>query len=163
VREQKDAQEYLNVLFDRLESLLKPTSQKYLLQNVFGGKTCSIMRCKNCGNLRKNSEAFFNLSLEVKNQKDIYDGLQKIIKGENISDYQCEACNKRVELEKKVTIDKLPNLLIIHLQRIIFDFDTMRNQKLNDRVEFPEQLCLKEYMTDYVIKKDKLLEEKQKK
>jgi len=39
----------------------------------------------------------------------------------------------------------------------------MRNQKLNDRVEFPEQLCLKEYMTDNVIKKDKLLEEKQKK
>lgn len=115
------------------------------------------MRCKNCGNLRKNSEEFFNLSLEVKNQRDIYDGLKKIIKGENISDYQCEACNKRVELEKKVTIDKLPNFLIIHLQRIIFDFDTMRNLKLNDRVEFPEQLNLKEYMTDHVLKQDKLL------
>jgi len=157
VREQKDAQEYLNVLFDRLESLLKGTSQKYLIQNVFGGKTCSMMRCKNCGNLRKNTEDFYNLSLEVKNQKDIYDGLRKVIQGEIIADYQCEACNKRVELEKKVTIDKLPNTLIIHLQRIIFDFDIMRNVKLNDRIEFPETLCLKEYMTEQVMKKDKLL------
>ena len=145
------------MLFDRLESLLKGTSQKYLIQNVFGGKTCSMMRCKNCGNLRKNTEDFYNLSLEVKNQKDIYDGLRKVIQGEIIADYQCEACNKRVELEKKVTIDKLPNTLIIHLQRIIFDFDIMRNVKLNDRIEFPETLCLKEYMTEQVMKKDKLL------
>jgi ubiquitin carboxyl-terminal hydrolase 34 len=30
VREQKDAQEYLNMGFDRFEELLKSTSQKYL-------------------------------------------------------------------------------------------------------------------------------------
>jgi len=29
--EQKDAQEFLNVLFDRVENVLKPTPQKYLL------------------------------------------------------------------------------------------------------------------------------------
>lgn len=52
VREQKDAQEFLNVGFDRLETLLKGTSQKYLLQNVFGGSTCSMMKCKSCGALR---------------------------------------------------------------------------------------------------------------
>lgn len=41
VAEQKDAQEFLNVLFDRLDNALKPTPKKYLLQSVFGGKTCS--------------------------------------------------------------------------------------------------------------------------
>jgi len=35
VSEQKDAQEFLNVLFDRLETALKPTPRKYLLQSVF--------------------------------------------------------------------------------------------------------------------------------
>lgn len=59
-----------------------------------------------------------------------------------------------MELEKKVTIDKLPNTLIVHLQRIIFDFDTLRNQKLNDRVEFPNVLNLEEFTTEYVLKKD---------
>ena len=36
--EQKDAQEFLNVLFDRCENALKPTSRKYLTQGIFGGK-----------------------------------------------------------------------------------------------------------------------------
>lgn len=36
--EQKDAQEFLNLLFDRLETALKPTTRKYLLQGIFGGK-----------------------------------------------------------------------------------------------------------------------------
>jgi len=155
VREQKDAQEFLNLGFDRLETLLRGTSQKYLLQNVFGGQTCSMMKCKNCGNLRQNKEDFYNLSLEVKNQSSVYDGLKKFVSGEIISDYQCEACNQRVELEKKVTIDKLPNTLIVHLQRIIFDFDTLRNLKLNDRVEFPNVLSLKEFTTKDVLAKDK--------
>jgi len=39
--EQKDAQEFLNLIFDRLENQLRGTSRKYLLQSVFGGQTCS--------------------------------------------------------------------------------------------------------------------------
>ena len=113
-----------------------------------------MMRCKNCGNLRKNIEDFYNLSLEVKNQKTLYDGLNKFVQGEIISDYKCEACSQTVELEKKVTIEKVPNTLIVHLQRIIFDFDTLRNQKLNDRVEFPNILNLKEYTSGEIMKKD---------
>jgi ubiquitin carboxyl-terminal hydrolase 34 len=38
--EQKDAQEFLNMLFDRLENQLRPTSMKYLLQSIFCGQTC---------------------------------------------------------------------------------------------------------------------------
>lgn len=41
ISEQKDAQEFLNQLFDRVENVLKPTPRKYLLQSIFGGKTCS--------------------------------------------------------------------------------------------------------------------------
>jgi hypothetical protein len=35
--EQKDSQEFFNILFERLETLLKSTSQKYLLRDVFSG------------------------------------------------------------------------------------------------------------------------------
>ena len=38
IMEQKDAQEFLNILFDRLETSLKTTTRKYLVQNIFGGK-----------------------------------------------------------------------------------------------------------------------------
>ena len=32
---QKDAQEFLNIFFDRMETQLKPTSQRFLMQDVF--------------------------------------------------------------------------------------------------------------------------------
>lgn len=86
-----------------------------------------MMICKGCGNLRQRTEDFYNLSLEVKNQKSIYDGLKKFITGETINDFQCEACNQRVDVERKTVLSRLPNMLIIHLQRIVFDFDTLQN------------------------------------
>jgi ubiquitin carboxyl-terminal hydrolase 34 len=38
---QQDVQEFLNMLFDRIEDKLKNNSQKYLLKCIFGGKICS--------------------------------------------------------------------------------------------------------------------------
>ncbi len=51
VRVQMDAQEFINVGFERLENALKPTAQKYLLQNVFQGQTASLTICRECGNI----------------------------------------------------------------------------------------------------------------
>jgi ubiquitin carboxyl-terminal hydrolase 34 len=160
VREQKDAQEFLNVAFDRLENLLKGTSQKYLLNNTFGGKTCEIQRCKNCGTTRKNSDVFFNLSLEVKNQSSIHDGLKKLTTPEIISDWKCDECNTTTDLEKTTTIADCPNTLIVHLQRITFDFEVMRNVKYNDRIEFPNVLDLKPFSTNEIMKNSDLAEKK---
>ena len=38
-----------------------------------------------------------------------------------------------------------PNTLIVHLQRIVFSFDTLQNDKVNARFEFPTLLNLKDY------------------
>jgi uncharacterized UBP type Zn finger protein len=161
VREQKDAQEFLIAAFDKLENQLKDTSQKYLLQNVFGVQTCQILKCKNCGNTRSNLEDHFFLSFEVKNQSSIFDGLKKMVSPEIISDWKCEACNQKTDLEKKSTIQRCPNTLIIHLQRITFDFDVLRTVKYNDRIEFPNVLNLKDYTTDEILKNSKETEKKQ--
>jgi ubiquitin carboxyl-terminal hydrolase 34 len=154
VREQKDTQEFLNVVFDRLEFSIKATPQKYLLQNVFGGETCSVMICKGCGNVKQNTEPFFNLTLEVKNQKSIFDGLRRLTTGETIQDYTCDACNSRVEVERKMAVQTLPNTLFLHLQRIQMDLETFMNKKLNDRVEFPNTLNMRPYMKDEVLKQN---------
>lgn len=71
VRIHQDSQEFLSMLFDRVENLLRNTSMKYLLQSVFGGKTAILMTCKNCGFQKERVEDFLNLSLEVKDQKSI--------------------------------------------------------------------------------------------
>ena len=142
--------------FDRIDSALANTSDKYLLKNVFGGKTCSINRCKNCNNVNSKYEDFYNLSLEVKNQTSIYDGLKKFISPDIISDYQCESCKQRADLERRTVIHSLPNTLIVHLQRIVFDFETMRNSKLNSKVEFPNVLNLRPFMLESILQTEKL-------
>jgi hypothetical protein len=52
-------------------------------------------------------------------------------------------------------VEKLPNTLIFHLQRIVFDMDSFVNKKLNTRVEFPNILNMRPYMKDEVLKGDK--------
>lgn len=54
-------------------------------------------------------------------------------------------------------------MLIVHLTRIVFDFDTLMNQKLNSRVEFPNVLNLKPYMMGEVMKQEKELLKRTKK
>lgn len=67
----------------------------------------------------------------------MYDSLGKLIEGEVINDYHCEGCKKKVDVSKRTLISSTPNVLIIHLTRIIFNFDTFRNDKINTYFDFP--------------------------
>jgi ubiquitin C-terminal hydrolase len=49
-----------------------------------------------------------------------------------------------------LAIKNLPNTLIVHLNRITFDIELMRNIKINDRLEFPNTLNVKKYMVEEV-------------
>ena len=151
MRVQQDAQEFLNLGFDRLEHLLKDTPQKYLCQNVFQGQSASLTICKSCGNIVQTDEDFYTLQVTVKNKPTLKASLESMIAGEMIEDYNCSACLKKVTIEKKSCLKSLPNTLIVHLNRIVFDFDSMRNLKLNDKLEFPNELNLREYMLAQVL------------
>ena len=69
--EQKDAQEFLNLIFDRLETALKETSRKHLVNGIFGGKQCSQMVCQECGKVKNRMEDYLNLSIPVKGVKSV--------------------------------------------------------------------------------------------
>jgi hypothetical protein len=51
-------------------------------------------------------------------------------------------------------IAETPNVLILHLQRIVFNFDTFRNDKLNQHFEFPTVLDLKPYSYYDVMRRE---------
>lgn len=55
------------------------------------------------------------MSLTVKDIKSVYDSLAKQVEGEVINDYQCDGCNKKVDVSKRVLIAETPNVLILHL------------------------------------------------
>jgi ubiquitin carboxyl-terminal hydrolase 34 len=102
--EQKDAQEFLNLIFDRIETALKGTSRKYLLDSVFGGKTCSQLVCSECGKVKNRLETFYNLSLTVKDIKGVYESLAKMVEGDLINDYECSGCKRKVDVSKRTLI-----------------------------------------------------------
>ena len=142
---QQDAQEFLNMIFDKLENGLKATPFKSLLDNVYGGRVCTQLICSECGKKKEREELFYNLSLEVKNLKTLHESLEKYISGEIISDYHCEGCDRRVQTTKRSCLSRFPNVLIIHLQRLVFDLDTLQNEKISSRLEFPMDLDLYNY------------------
>jgi uncharacterized UBP type Zn finger protein len=156
--EQKDAQEFLNVLFDRLETHLKPTKRKYLLQSIFAGKTCSQMVCTECGKVKNRIEDYYNLSVDI-GPRTLEESLAQLIAGETISDYNCSGCKKKVDVSKRMLIAETPSVLIVHLKRLVFNFDTFRNDKVNTFLEFPTSLDLRPYSYHEVMKKEGLVNE----
>ena len=152
---QQDAQEFLSRFIDKIESAVKPTNFKYLMQSVFGGKSCSQLVCEDgCGTAKNRFEDMFCLSLEVSNMKTIYDSLEKYISPEKIDEYQCDTCNKKVTITKRNVLSDLPNVLIIHLQRIFYNYETDRNEKINSRLDFPKILNLKNYTIEEMARKN---------
>ena len=125
------------MVFDKLENGIKETPYKQFMEGVYGGKKLYTTICQNCGEVSTRSELFYNLSLKVKNVKDIFDSLEDHNTEETISDFLCEKCNQKVEISRRCSLDRLPNVLIIHLQRLIFDLETLQNIKINSRFEFP--------------------------
>jgi uncharacterized UBP type Zn finger protein len=82
------------------------------------------------------------------------------VDGEEINDYECDTCKKKVDISRRVLLSSTPNVLVVHLQRIIFNFDTFRNDKINSLFEFPTHLDLKPYSFYEVMRKENRLGKK---
>ena len=96
------------------------------------------------------------MSLEVKNSKSLADSFNRYILGELINDYKCDFCGKKADVSKKTRISKAPHVLVIHLQRIVFNLDTFINEKITTKHEFPMNFNLHPYTLDcYESEKEK--------
>lgn len=57
----------------------------------------------------------------------------------------CEDCGEKKDARLRTCLDRLPNLLIIHLKRFELDYTIFETVKLNDRCSFPMVLDVKPY------------------
>ena len=112
------------------------------------------MVCPECGKIKNRHESFLTLSLPVRDCKSVEDALKKNLAGETISDFRCDGCNKKVELSKRTLISATPNVLILHLMRIEFNFNTENLDKINSLFKFPHQLDLKPYSYHETMKRE---------
>jgi ubiquitin C-terminal hydrolase len=151
---QQDSQEFFNNFCDKIENFLKKTKYKYIIDNIFTGKTCSSVICEKCHNVSNRFEDFYNLTLEVKNIGSLYESLEKLIVPEKIDEFNCEVCKNKVTISKRTSLAKLPNVLFVHLKRFYMDYEIERTEKINSRFEFPNTLNLKKYCIEEINKND---------
>jgi ubiquitin C-terminal hydrolase len=107
---QMDVNEFFNVLFDKLEALLKGSPQEKLLDYWFGGKISNQLICKDCPHRSERAETFYILSLEVKNKRSIKESLELYIEGEMLegdNKYMCQTCQKKVLLSWPLSLSIL--------------------------------------------------------
>ena len=146
---QQDSQEFYNNFCDKIENCLKKTKLKYIVTDVFAGKSCSSVTCENCKYVSNRFEDFYNLTVEVKNFNNLNDSLQKINVPEIIDEFKCSNCNQKVTIKKVTALNKLPNVLIVQLKRFSLNYDTGNTQKVNSKFEFPKILNLKQFCSEH--------------
>ncbi|KAJ6249219.1 ubiquitin carboxyl-terminal hydrolase faf-x-related [Anaeramoeba flamelloides] len=153
-REQKDANEYLNKLFDKIDDCLKNTKNENLLKNIYGGNLIHQIICQEKFHSSERTEDFFTVSLEVKNKRTLKESLQLFVQGDMLNknnQYHCSNCEHKVDAIKRCCFLNLPNTLIFHLKRFDFDFDLLRNVKINSLLEFPHELNMRPYTLEGII------------
>ena len=148
VRVQQDADEFMNLLFDKLEELVKNTEHEKLLRGNIGGTIVHTIESTepDLPYLGEREEHFFRVSVDVKNKKNLAEALdlyvqEELLEGDN--KYLCEEYNAKVTASKKCLLDNLQNTIIVHLKRFEFNISDMRRIKINERFEFPQLLNLK--------------------
>lgn len=150
---QQDSHEFVNIAFERLENMLKPTPQKHIVTDIFSAKQCTHMTCSNCNFTKQRIEDYYILSVPVKKMNNLEESLNAYTDGEIISDFKWDNWNQKVDITKRCSFVDMPNILMVHLQKIVFNFDTLMNEKIADRFEFPTYLNMENYTISKICEK----------
>ena len=156
--QQHDVNELFNVFCDSLENNFKGTRGAGVISSLFEGREKQYVRCEVCGFESGREEKCRSVMVNVKQFGDphpirsIEEGLDNYYTSERLcgdNQYHCEKCNAKVDAEKGVGLSKVPYLLTIDLKRFVYNWETDRAEKLDDRVEFPETLDVAKYLVPY--------------
>ncbi|OMJ81589.1 hypothetical protein SteCoe_17897 [Stentor coeruleus] len=151
--DQMDVFEFYSRLMEKIEIELKGTNESKLVQNHFAGTLAVEMISKQCSHRKERNEDMLSVQLDVKNKSGLIDSLKTFIAGEILQGdnaYFCDECKKKVSTLMRNSIKYLPNYLVFALRRFEFNYDTMTRSKIDDRFEFPFEVCMKEYTTEFL-------------
>ncbi|PHT39805.1 hypothetical protein CQW23_18659 [Capsicum baccatum] len=140
--QQEDAHEFLQCFLNRLESECSD-----IVQQVFGGRLVSKLRCCNCGHYSNTYEPLIDVSLEIKDADSLHSALESFTRVEKLDDpeikYTCERCKVQVSIKKQLMLYDAPSVAIFHLKR--FQNDGSVVGKVDKHVSFPLELDLLPY------------------
>ncbi len=144
---QHDIQELCRVLFEAIEfSFTTEDKDKNFINEIFEGKSASVVQCQSCLFESVREDKFLDISLPIRNEfEKIYnDSLEMALSNylkvevlEKDNQYSCDVCKKKVDAKKFIKFEKLPNCLLFQLNRFEYNFMTDMRMKITDKVTFP--------------------------
>ncbi|KAI9219153.1 hypothetical protein BC828DRAFT_399081 [Blastocladiella britannica] len=145
---QHDVQEFLRVLCDNLEEKMKGTPAHGMIPWLLVGKMKSYIKCVNVDYESARTEDFYDIQLNVKGMKNIYESFRdyiqvELLEGDN--KYQAEGYGLQ-DAKKGVVFTQFPPVLHLQLKRFEYDFMRDAMVKINDRYEFPTEMDLGEFL-----------------
>jgi len=139
--EQQDTHE---CIIEFLELLVKECPYKTKIEDtrilntspfvpLFHGQTKTCIRCLQCNTVKNIFEEYnsinLNIPLENSNLTDLFiKYLDKEIHDDSDNLYYCETCKSNQKYEKKISLHKLPNVLILVLKRYTFTGDKILSE-----------------------------------
>ncbi|KNC51539.1 nc protein [Thecamonas trahens ATCC 50062] len=147
---QHDVQELNRVLCDNLETKMKGTEVEGAIGKLFEGKLFNYIKCLNVDYSSTRTESFFDVSLDVKGNKNVYDAFEDYVAEDTLdgeNQYSTEDYGKQ-DAVKGIRFEVLPPVLQLHLKRFQYDYQTGAFNKINDRFEFPTVLELDKYLSE---------------
>jgi len=84
---------------------------------VYHGQLQTIVKCCKCNNNSITYEEFNTINLDVNTSGNLTDFFMEYLKKESINDYYCDCCQCNVLSEKKTSLYRIPDRLIIVLKK----------------------------------------------
>lgn len=176
---QQDAHEFLGFILNSLHEANTEEEEKKdakdcecVVHQTFAGMMRSTVTCSTCKTVNSTSEAFMDLSLDIKSAGvvvkkkklaltgatqtvkeqlpvDLTECLDRYTTAETLSsdNYTCRKCDGPKEAKKKLTLTRLPPVIPIHFKRFSHSKGSKESQKVDTRVRFPFKLDLSPYVT----------------
>uniref|UniRef100_A0A671LMJ9 Ubiquitin carboxyl-terminal hydrolase 24 n=1 Tax=Sinocyclocheilus anshuiensis TaxID=1608454 RepID=A0A671LMJ9_9TELE len=157
VREQQDAYEFFTSLVDQLDEHLKKISREQIFKNTFQGIFSDQKICKDCPHRYEREETFMALNLGVTSCQSLEISLDQFVRGEVLDGsnaYYCEKCKEKRTTVKRTCIKSLPSVLVIHLMRFGFDWESGRSIKYDEQIRFPWVLNMEPYTVSGMARQD---------
>lgn len=110
------------------------------LMDIFGGEMRSCLTAD--GESSASLQPFFTLQLDIQDGvQSVEDALAHMAAEEVVQHYWSSKSNQEVEARRRTTLEKLPQVLILHLKRFVYDVNG-GCKKLMNAVHIPHQLTL---------------------
>lgn len=147
VMEQQDASEFLTLFFQQMEAEMngslhgstgRNSMEARLLDRFFGGMYSNELVAQG-DRYSERLEPFHFLSVPVRDRKTLTEALTSLFEGD-VVEYTWEDKRKEhvtLDTMKRLSICRLPEILIIHLKRFEYDLERGMRIKVHDRLEFP--------------------------